>query len=72
MAKDEPEGIRPHGGTADGWRARRAVASTVRDQMDARMDARALRRMKQPDGFDPDGGAPSYKSIPVILQGASA
>ncbi len=69
MALDEPtqsddrpddrkvEGVAPYDGPAGGWGALRAVAKTVRQQMGASTDTRALLQMNQPDGFDCPGCA---------------
>lgn len=52
-----PEGISDYTGPAGGWGALRAVARTVREQMKASPDTRALLQMNQPDGFDCPGCA---------------
>ncbi|MEE4453078.1 FdhF/YdeP family oxidoreductase [Novosphingobium resinovorum] len=52
-----PEGISDYKGPAGGWGALGAVARTVREQMKASPDTRALLQMNQPDGFDCPGCA---------------
>jgi molybdopterin-dependent oxidoreductase alpha subunit len=54
---DTLKGIRPYAGPAGGWGALGAVARTVREQMGASTDTRALLQMNQPDGFDCPGCA---------------
>ncbi|PZU50766.1 MAG: CbbBc protein [Sphingomonas sp.] len=56
---EEPEvqGVEPYAGPAGGWGALRAVALTVKRQMGASADTRALLQMNQPDGFDCPGCA---------------
>ncbi|MGV3770815.1 MAG: FdhF/YdeP family oxidoreductase [Sphingobium phenoxybenzoativorans] len=51
------EGVHPYAGPAGGWGALRAVARTIRDQMGASTDTRALLQMNQPEGFDCPGCA---------------
>ncbi|WP_404476355.1 FdhF/YdeP family oxidoreductase [Novosphingobium sp. BL-52-GroH] len=51
------EGISDYKGPAGGWGALAAVARTVREQMKASPDTRALLQMNQPDGFDCPGCA---------------
>jgi molybdopterin-dependent oxidoreductase alpha subunit len=51
------EGISDYKGPAGGWGALGAVARTVREQMKASPDTRALLQMNQPDGFDCPGCA---------------
>lgn len=55
--ESRPEGISDYTGPAGGWGALRAVARTVREQMKASPDTRALLQMNQPDGFDCPGCA---------------
>ncbi|MGF7156487.1 FdhF/YdeP family oxidoreductase [Novosphingobium gossypii] len=52
-----PEGVSDYKGPAGGWGALKAVARTVREQMKASPDTRALLQMNQPDGFDCPGCA---------------
>ena len=56
-ADDNLEGISDYKGPAGGWGALGAVARTVREQMKASPDTRALLQMNQPDGFDCPGCA---------------
>ncbi|MGH6746640.1 FdhF/YdeP family oxidoreductase [Novosphingobium sp.] len=56
-ADDNLEGISNYKGPAGGWGALGAVARTVREQMKASPDTRALLQMNQPDGFDCPGCA---------------
>ncbi|TCM16079.1 molybdopterin-dependent oxidoreductase alpha subunit [Novosphingobium sp. PhB165] len=56
-ADDTLEGISDYKGPAGGWGALGAVARTVREQMKASPDTRALLQMNQPDGFDCPGCA---------------
>lgn len=51
------KGISDYKGPAGGWGALAAVARTVREQMKASPDTRALLQMNQPDGFDCPGCA---------------
>lgn len=51
------DGIGEYTGPAGGWGALAAVARTVRTQMKASTDTRALLQMNQPDGFDCPGCA---------------
>jgi molybdopterin-dependent oxidoreductase alpha subunit len=55
--KPDLEGIGDYKGPAGGWGALGAVARTVREQMKASPDTRALLQMNQPDGFDCPGCA---------------
>ncbi len=57
IADGEVEGIHDYKGPAGGWGALGAVARTVREQMKASPDTRALLQMNQPDGFDCPGCA---------------
>src|SRR3569833_1609879 len=55
--KREVPGVRPYRSPAGGWGALRAVARTVREQMDVTDASRTLLRTNQPDGFDCPGCA---------------
>jgi molybdopterin-dependent oxidoreductase alpha subunit len=55
--KPNLEGVGDYKGPAGGWGALGAVARTVREQMKASPDTRALLQMNQPDGFDCPGCA---------------
>ncbi len=56
MTREVP-GVRPYRNPAGGWGALRAVARTVREQMDVADASRTLLRTNQPDGFDCPGCA---------------
>ena len=56
MRREIP-GVRPYRNPAGGWGALRAVARTVREQMDVADASRTLLRTNQPDGFDCPGCA---------------
>ncbi len=55
--KREIPGVRPYRNPAGGWGALRAVARTVREQMDVADASRTLLHTNQPDGFDCPGCA---------------
>ncbi|MEJ0035698.1 MAG: FdhF/YdeP family oxidoreductase [Gammaproteobacteria bacterium] len=55
--KREIPGVRPYRNPAGGWGALRAVANTVREQMDVADASRTLLHTNQPDGFDCPGCA---------------
>lgn len=57
MSNENPEGIRPYHHPAGGWDALRAVAQTIRTQMNVVTGPRILLRNNQPDGFDCPGCA---------------
>ena len=54
---DEIPGIRPYDDPAGGWGALRAVAKTIREQMDVVPGGRLLLKNNQKDGFDCPGCA---------------
>lgn len=55
--RDNVAGVSDYKGPAGGWGALGAVARTVREQMRASPDTRALLQVNQPDGFDCPGCA---------------
>ena len=55
--KRSSDGIQAYDGPAGGWGALRAVARTLREQMDAVSGGKLLLRNNQPDGFDCPGCA---------------
>ncbi|HEV7778813.1 MAG TPA: FdhF/YdeP family oxidoreductase [Luteibacter sp.] len=57
MDEKKVPGVDHYGGAAGGWDALGAVARAVRRQMGVTREARAIRRMNQPTGFDCPGCA---------------